>query len=274
MDGIDIYLQNQPSPAVRTYLSEDDLQMRFSPIHKLYYRVVRPVTPLRLRHWLQRRYAQSVECKEQFIANDLVDLLKSDEAGWERFTGALYPKGYHTAIVLTHDVETQRGYDFIPKVIELERAYGFRGSWNIVAHKYKLYTEITDFIKATGNEIGIHGYNHDGTDYYSERRFLERAVHVNAALERYGAVGFRSPQGHRELRWLQHLNILYDSSCFDYDPYQPFPGGTGSIWPFIAGKFVELPYTIPQDHVLFYLLRKRDISIWKEKAKWSPPTGE
>jgi hypothetical protein len=36
----------------------------------------------------------------------------------------------------------------------------------------------------------------------------------------------------------------------------------------MAGKFVELPYTIPQDHVVFYLLRKKDISIWKEKAKW------
>ncbi len=268
MDGIDIYLKNQLSPASRGYLSEGELQISFSPLHKFYYQVARPLAPLRLRQWLQRKYAQGIKCNAQFIFTGLVELLKSDEAAWHHFTNSMHPSGYHTSIILTHDVETQRGYEFIPTVIELERAYGFRGSWNIVAHKYKLHTQITEFIKASGNEIGIHGYNHDGTDYYSERRFLQRAVYVNEALERYGAVGFRSPQVHRNLMWLQHLNILYDSSCFDYDPYQPFPGGTGSIWPFMAGKFVELPYTIPQDHVLFYLLRKKDISIWKQKAKW------
>jgi hypothetical protein len=73
---------------------------------------------------------------------------------------------------------------------------------------------------------------------------------------------------HRNLGWLQQLNITYDASCFDYDPYQPFPGGTGSIWPFIAGKFVELPYTVPQDHVLFYLRKEKDAQIWKRKADW------
>jgi peptidoglycan/xylan/chitin deacetylase (PgdA/CDA1 family) len=265
---IDIYLKNQPSSAVRRYLSEDEMQISFSPLQKFYYRVARPLTPLPVRQWLQRKYVRGITCKAQFIFTDLVELMKNDEAAWHRFTSSLYPGEYATSIVLTHDVETQRGYDFIPKVIELERAYGFRGSWNVVAHKYKLHAEITDFIRATGNEIGIHGYNHDGTDYFSEGRFLQRAEYVNEALRRFGAVGFRSPQVHRNLMWLQHLNILYDSSCFDYDPYQPFPGGTGSIWPFMAGKFVELPYTIPQDHVLFYLLKKKDISIWKEKAAW------
>jgi peptidoglycan/xylan/chitin deacetylase (PgdA/CDA1 family) len=268
MDEIDIYLKNHPSPESRAYLSEGEFQLRFSLLQKVYYLAARPLIPVGARHWLQRRYTDRIECRAQFICDDLVELLKSDEVVWHDFVRTLYPQPYETAILITHDVETQKGYDFIPKVIELERAYGFRGSWNVVAHKYRLHAEITDFIRATGNEIGIHGYNHDGTDYYSERRFLQRAVYVNEALRRFGAVGFRSPQVHRNLRWLQHLNILYDSSCFDYDPYQPFPGGTGSIWPFMAGKFVELPYTIPQDHVLFYLLKKKDISIWKEKAAW------
>jgi hypothetical protein len=93
-------------------------------------------------------------------------------------------------------------------------------------------------------------------------------LHINRALKRYGAVGFRSPQVHRNLEWLQRLDIAYDASCFDYDPYQPFPGGTGSIWPFVAGRFIELPYTLPQDHVLFYMLQQKNISIWKEKTKW------
>jgi hypothetical protein len=104
--------------------------------------------------------------------------------------------------------------------------------------------------------------------YYSEKIFRERASYINKALKKYGAVGFRSPMVHRNLLWLQQLDIEYDASCFDYDPFQPIPGGTGSIWPFIAGKFVELPYTIPQDHTLFYILNKKDISIWQKKADW------
>ena len=268
MGGIDIFVKNHPHPGSRAYLSEDEFQISFSLLKKFYYGLARPLMPLGVRRWLQRRYAMGIKHRAHFICADLVELLKSDEVAWHEFTTSLYPDPYKTSIVLTHDVETQKGYDFIPRVIELERLYGFHSSWNLVAYKYRLHREVTDFIKATGNEIGIHGYNHDGTDYYSERRFLHRAVHVNEALKRFGAVGFRSPQVHRNLRWLQHLDILYDASCFDYDPYQPFPGGTGCIWPFMAGKFVELPYTIPQDHVLFYLVRKKGIAIWKEKAKW------
>jgi peptidoglycan/xylan/chitin deacetylase (PgdA/CDA1 family) len=268
VSSLDIYLKGYRQTRARSYLSENDLQVKFSALKKVYYGVARPVLPLVIRHWLQGQYTRRVDCHPQFIWADLVAMLKSDEAAWRHFVGELYPHGYATSIILTHDVETQKGFDFIPKVIELEAAYGFRGSWNLVASKYELHREITDLIISTGNEIGIHGYNHDGTLYYSKSRFLKRARRINEAIEKYGAVGFRSPQVHRNLGWLQHLNILYDASCFDYDPYQPFPGGTGAIWPFIAGKFVELPYTVPQDHVLFYILKMKDISVWKSKVDW------
>jgi hypothetical protein len=73
---------------------------------------------------------------------------------------------------------------------------------------------------------------------------------------------------HRNLLWLQELDVEYDASCFDYDPFQPFPGGTNTIWPFKFLKFIELPYTIPQDHTLFYELRQTNISIWIKKIEW------
>jgi len=31
---------------------------------------------------------------------------------------------------------------------------------------------------------------------------------------------------------------------------------------------VELPYTLPQDHTIFYVLKQKNISIWKHKADW------
>jgi peptidoglycan/xylan/chitin deacetylase (PgdA/CDA1 family) len=263
-----MHLKGYQHQDLRTYLSECDFEVKFSPLKKLYYLLARPVLSSSIRQRMQKRYAGRIKVQPFFIWGDLVNILRRNEMAWERFVEGLYPNGYKTVIVLSHDVETQKGFDFIPDVIELEEKYGFRGSWNIVPYKYQLHKEIIDLIVQTGNEIGIHGYNHDGTLYFSEDRFLRRAIKINQAIETFGAVGFRSPAVHRNLGWLQQLNIIYDASCFDYDPYQPFPGGTGCIWPFIAGKLVELPYTVPQDHVLFYMLQEKDITIWKEKTKW------
>ena len=73
---------------------------------------------------------------------------------------------------------------------------------------------------------------------------------------------------HRNLAWLQSLNVEYDASCFDADPFQAMPGGVGGVWPFIAGRFVELPYTLPQDHTLFITLNERDGRIWEQKLEF------
>lgn len=266
--ALPVYLKGTSHPQVAQYLTERGLRMHFGWAKKAYYSFVRPITPISARQWLQHRVNAAVTCLPNFIWSELVDLLKHDDAVWNAVTADLYPEGYHSAVVLTHDVETQAGFDFIPHVMAIEAKHGFRSSWNLVAHKYHLHQHITDFIQASGHEIGIHGYNHDGTLYYSRDRFMYRAEFINAALKKYAAVGFRSPQVHRDLGWLQALEVAYDASCFDYDPYQPFPGGTGCIWPFMAGRFVELPYTLPQDHTLFHVLGVQDISIWKEKSRW------
>lgn len=274
------------------YLLEEDHVQKFSVKQKVYYSFIRPILPIFVRQKLQEKVNAGIEYKKDFINDEFVEIvtkLQSDKVAEEKFeeirekrkereekNGDLglsiamfnYKGDKDCAVVLTHDVEEQHGFDFIPKVIELEEKYGFKSSWNIVPYKYKIDEGIINYIKKNGHEVGIHGYNHDGKLYYSEKIFNERVSYINEAINRYGAVGFRSPQVHRNLVWLQKLNIDYDASCFDYDPFQPFPGGTGSIWPFIAGKFVELPYTLPQDHTMFYVLKQKNISIWKKKADW------
>ena len=223
--------------------------------------------PLFIRHFLQERYNSKITHLPDFIWDELVKIVKQ-ESDWENNIASLYPNQTTSAIVLTHDVETQIGFDYIPKVIELEQKYGFKASWNLVPYKYKITDDILKIIRNAGHEIGIHGYNHDGKLYFSKEILDYRVKYINEAIEKYGAVGFRSPMVHRNLEWLQQLNIQYDASCFDYDPYQPFPGGTGCIWPFKAGKLIELPYTLPQDHVLFYVLKQKNIDIWKNKTNW------
>ena len=79
---------------------------------------------------------------------------------------------------------------------------------------------------------------------------------------------------HRNLDWLHDLNIAYDASTFDTDPFEPQPDGLNTIYPAWIYKpekgsgYVELPYTLPQDSTVFILLREKSIDIWRDKLDW------
>ena len=161
----------------------------------------------------------------------------------------------------------------IERIAKMEEELGFRSSWNIVPHKYRIDRGLLCELQSRGFEIGVHGYNHDGKLFTSRAVFDSRAPAINAALAAFGAVGFRAPMVHRNLEWLQSLEIEYDASCFDADPYQAMPGGVGGVWPFMAGRFVELPYTLPQDHTLFVALNERDGRIWADKLDFVAKLG-
>jgi hypothetical protein len=69
------------------------------------------------------------------------------------------------------------------------------------------------------------------------------------------------------------LDVEYDASTFDTDPFEPEPDGVCTIFPFWVpgpdGKgYVELPYTMVQDFTLFGVLGEQSIDIWKRKLNW------
>jgi hypothetical protein len=65
---------------------------------------------------------------------------------------------------------------------------------------------------------------------------------------------------------MQALEMDYDLSFFDSDPYEPLPGGVMSLWPFMIGHFVELPYTLAQDYTLNNILKENTPRVWLEKV--------
>jgi hypothetical protein len=67
---------------------------------------------------------------------------------------------------------------------------------------------------------------------------------------------------------MQTLDIEYDGSFFDTDPYEPIAGGTMSIWPFQLGKFVELPYTLAQDYTVAEVLGETSPRLWLQKVEF------
>ena len=76
---------------------------------------------------------------------------------------------------------------------------------------------------------------------------------------------------HHNLKWIGNLDIQYDASTFDVDPFEPQPDGMTTVFPFIVGnpdigrRYVELPYTLPQDFTLFVIMRQRSNDIWKKR---------
>ncbi|MDY0282401.1 MAG: glycosyltransferase, partial [Salinivirgaceae bacterium] len=130
-----------------------------------------------------------------------------------------------------------------------------------------------------GFEIGVHGLHHNQNPFQSKSVFKKHAVEINHYLNEWGSVGFRSPSMYHDLEMLHQLNIEYDSSTFDTDPFEPQPDGMGTIFPFWVPNhnphkgYVELPYTLPQDFLLFILMQEKNIDIWKKKLDWVADHG-
>lgn len=179
-----------------------------------------------------------------------------------------WPKGAAFAFVLTHDIETARGQASVRAVADLEESLGFRSGFNFVAERYPLDLALMDELRARGFEIGIHGLKHDGHLFRSRAEFERRARRINDHLRRLGAVGFRAPLFHRQPEWMQVLDVEYDLSFFDTDPFEPLPGGTMCIWPFTAGRLLELPLTMVQDCTLVNTLGERTPRLWLQKLEF------
>jgi peptidoglycan/xylan/chitin deacetylase (PgdA/CDA1 family) len=250
--------------AARRYLVRDMQQARLSLLFRLYYHV-RRLVPMRLRRELQKH--RPVACgPDWFIPSGFVKTIRDTIGRGNQLTVIHpWPDNACFGFVLTHDVESADGLRNVERLAAIEEDLGFRSSWNFVPYKYRIDMGLIADLRQRGFEIGIHGYNHDGRLYSSLREFRRRVPAIQDALRKFSAVGFRSPMVHRNLDWLQALDIEYDASCFDIDPYQPMPGGVGAVWPFVFGRFVELPYTMPQDHTVFNVREENSSDTWTRK---------
>lgn len=255
----------------------------------IYYRL-KPLIPQPIRMSLRRCLA----LRKRSQIRRVWPILAGSEAPPPNWPD--WPERKKFALVLTHDVEGPIGLEKCHKLMQLEQSLGFRSAFNFVPEGgYTVKRELLDDLRRRGFEIGVHDLRHDGRLYLSRKTFAQNAVRINGYLSDWGAVGFRSAFMFHKLDWLHDLNIAYDSSTFDTDPFEPQPQGRKTIFPFwvpspaesngylngkIAGTkfaassgYVELPYTLPQDSTLFLLLRERHPDIWIEKLDWIAKHG-
>ena len=240
--------------------------------NKAYY-FAKPVIPWQARIAVRRIWAAKHRAANsgEWPIDEAAGVAPPGWPGW--------PEGRQFALVLTHDVESVKGLRRIERLMALERRLGFRSSFNLVpGEEYEVSDQLIRTLDESGFEVGVHGLEHDGKLYNSKARFGLKASGINSYIERWGAQGFRSPLMQHRLGWLHRLNVEYDSSTFDTDPFEPEPDGVKTIFPFwVPGPdgsgFVELPYTLAQDFTLFVVLREANINVWKEKLDWIARRG-
>jgi glycosyltransferase involved in cell wall biosynthesis len=264
------------------------------PANRLYYHL-KPYLPwgmrMALRRVLARRKRKS--CHDTWPINDAAALPPEGWPGW--------PEGKKFAFVLTHDVEGPEGLAKCRQLMQFEKELGFRSSFNFIPEgDYAVSRELREELTRNGFEVGIHDLHHDGKLYNSRQGFSESAQWINRYLKEWDAKGFRSGFMLRNLDWLHELNVQYDASTFDTDPFEPQPDGAGTIFPFwvpapqartletgnrkseignpgsiqpSGGGYVELPYTLAQDSTLFLLLRESTPAVWLRKLDWLAQRG-
>ena len=229
--------------------------------------------PRRLQIQLRRYFIQRKQSKYEDVWPIDPNAGKPPE-GW-----AGWPEGKKFALVLTHDVESAQGLDKCYQLAEIEERLGFRSSFNFVAGDYPVPGVLRQSLMDRGFEIGVHGLHHDQDLFQSASIFKKQASEINRYLKEWDSVGFRSPSMYHDLELLHHLDIEYDASTFDTDPFEPQPDGMGTIFPFLVSnhnpqkRYVELPYTLPQDFLLFILMQEKNIDIWKKKLDWIAAQG-
>ena len=250
--------------------------------NRIYYGL-KPFVPQSFRAAVRRSLALRLRKR----VGDIWPIMPGSERPPQDWPG--WPQGEKFALVLTHDVETKEGLNKCNSLIELEVKLGFRSSFNFVPEgDYRVPVELREKLITSGFEVGIHDLKHNGHLFASRRGFKRRAARINDYAREWNASGFRSGFMLRNLDWLHDLDVQYDASTFDTDPFEPQPDGGHTIFPFWVPRpngsssngqrnasqgYVELPYTLPQDSTLFLVLRETTPEIWMRKVDWIAEHG-
>lgn len=245
--------------------------------HRFYYRL-KPYLPWGIRMGARRLVARHQRARVNGVW-PIDESAVRPPTGWPG-----WPGGKRFAFVLTHDVESAEGLANCEALADLEAARGFRSCFNFIPEgPYAVPAPLRERLVARGFEVGVHDLEHDGKLFRSHGDFVRKAARINRYLREWKATGFRSGFMLRNLEWLHELDLRYDSSTFDTDPFEPQSEGAGTIFPFWQAApssddrratgtarpgYVELPYTLPQDSTLFLVLQESSPAIWIRKLDW------
>jgi len=221
-----------------------------------------------------------------------------------------WPEGKEFAMILSHDVKGPKGLSRCRQLAELEMEHGFRSSFNFApTRESEVPKNLLAWLRANGFEIGVHDQAPRNNTFGFQQISVDRARVINRWLRSWEAIGFRATGMSRNLDWLHGLQIEYDASTSDFDPFADQPQNAQTAFPFWMPKpdpqadairntetnghgpsdhlgstngkkngfcpsgYVELPATLSTDQNLFVLLQETGIDIWRQKLRWLVEKG-
>jgi len=242
----------------------------------IYYWLLRPFLGPRLRKHLQRLYLRGWEklpfpswpvdtTVDSIFEHLLVLVMKAYHCESLPFIW-FWPKEYLSCAIITHDVETASGFKNCGRLMDLDRSFGFKASFQLVPEeRYASSRADVSRIWERGFEVNVHDLNHDGLLFSSHSTFRKRVQRINEYGRRFGASGFRAGGLYRNADWYDSLEFLYDMSIPNVAHLEPQRGGCCTVFPFFIGDIVELPVTTTQDYTLFHILTQKSIEIWRRQ---------
>lgn len=260
--------------AANGYLGRRSL-LSSRPVRQAYY-CVRPFLPLPVKKQVQRLFLRDWRTLqfprwpvdttvEQLLERLLLDSMKARELEAIPFIW-FWPDGASSCLMLTHDVETRAGADFVPELMNIDDSFGFKASFQVIPRKqYPVSDALLNLIRTRGFELNVHDLSHDGNLFGDRDNFLRSARCINRHLKQYGAAGFRAGRMYRNADWLEALDIAYDMSAPNVGHLEAQRGGCCTVFPYFIGNILELPLTTTQDYSLFHILGEFSINLWKEQ---------
>jgi hypothetical protein len=122
-----------------------------------FFYVLKPFVPRKMQLFLRRKLVHN--------------RLKSCADIWPIDAGAANPPANWTgwpdnkkfALVLTHDVDTRKGYDNVKALMKTEQDMKVRSAFAFVPERdYTLAPEMRQHLESNGFEICVHDLKHDG----------------------------------------------------------------------------------------------------------------
>jgi hypothetical protein len=221
----------------------------------------------------------------QKVDTDLSRHLTTERAR-KILTDAVHLAGFHLqrkkppALVITHDIDTERGFQKAPLLKKVEEDLGVESTWFLPSDEFPITGAIAAELKSR-SVIGSHDIRHDGKLIHidSHTELVRRLAESKVCLERIFDTGiecFRSPLlqfSGRILSGLNEAGYKHDFSLPCWEPMHPTTmGGFGieCTCTFSIDGIIEHPLTLFQDHQAFTVLRlntRQTIKLWIKQAK-------
>ena len=184
------------------------------------------------------------------------------------------------SLLITHDIETQKGLGKALRFKEIEDDLGVQSTWFLSPGEYSISRSLAKDL-GSSSTIGSHDLKHDGRliSIRNHGRLVERLVESKKKLEdlfESNVTCFRSPLlqfGRSIISALCEAGYEFDYSLPCWEPVYPLTMtgfGIESVQQFAIHGIIETPLTLFQDHQIFNVLGMsiyEGIRLWLDQAK-------